>query len=174
MTSLRRVVASVTLVVGVGPLALVGCGRGHADTLDPGATATEVQRVIGGRIEPDVDHVTCPTSIDRGTGTTFTCTAVLADGLGRVRLRVTQTDDGKSLAIALRDAVIDKQDAAQHLHRDLVETYHRSFTVDCGSAGPVVVKPGTTFTCQARDGAGKRAVKVTVVDPAGTFHFDIG
>jgi len=152
---------------------LAGCSK-DADSLDSGATATEVQRVIGGRIDPDVDHVTCPDDIERGTGESFTCTAVLAGGLGRVRLRVTQVDDGEVLRIGLIDAVVDRVDAARQLHRSLVASYHRTFTVDCGPAGPVVLAPKATFRCTAKDADGTRTVVATVVDPTGTLRFDLG
>jgi len=168
----RRVAAALLVACTLLGLA-TGCAK-DADTLDSAATATQVQQVIGGRIDPDVDHVTCPTEIARGSGKSFTCTAVLAKGLGRVRLRVTQANDGKALQIGLLDAVIDRADAAQHLHRSLVETYHRSFTVSCGSAGPVVMAPGATFPCTAKDANSSRKVVATVVDPTGTFRFDVG
>jgi len=157
--------------------ALVGVASGcanDADTLDTASTATQVQQVIGGRIDPDVDHVSCPKEIPRGDGKSFTCTAVLAKGLGRVRLRVTEANDGEALKIGLLDAVIDRADAAQHLHRSLVETYHRGFTVNCGAAGPVVMAPGTTFPCTAKDATSTRKVVATVADPTGTLRFDVG
>ena len=172
--SRRRCAPLVGLLAACALVAvLAGCSK-DAATLDSSATATEVQRVIGGRIDPDVDHVACPDDLQRGTGKSFTCTAVLADGLGRVRLRVTQLADGETLRIGLLDAVVDRVDAARQLHRSLVASYHRSFTVDCGPAGPVVLAPKATFTCTAKDPDGTRRVVATVADPTGTLRFDIG
>ena len=156
-------------LVGVG-----GCGGTQAaSTLDTTATERAIKKVVGGRIAPDVDDVRCPSDIPRGVGKRVTCRAVLADGKGAVRLTVRQTNPDGQLDIALADAVIDLDDVAEDLRRQLVATYKRTFEVDCGASGPEVVEPNTTLTCEASDATGKRPVAVRVLDAAGTLRYDV-
>ncbi|HEX2575829.1 MAG TPA: DUF4333 domain-containing protein [Aquihabitans sp.] len=169
---LRRLGAA--LAAGLA-LAVAGASCSEtADTLDRAGTERAVERVVGGRIGPDVDRVRCPQEIPRGRGRRFSCRAVLADEVGDVRLRVRQADDDGRLEVELLDAVVDRRDVADDLRRTLVSTYLREFTVDCGDPGPRVVAPGTTFTCDAADPAGEREVEVTVTDAAGTLSYDVG
>ena len=99
---------------------------------------------------------------------------MLAEGIGVVRLDVTQGREGERLAVGLVDAVVDHADAADELHRALVDAYGRSFEVDCGTAGPVVAKPGSTFGCKATDENGARTITATVENSAGDLSFDLG
>ncbi|MCU1499727.1 MAG: hypothetical protein JWM47_3680 [Acidimicrobiales bacterium] len=162
--------ATAVVLLAVGP----GCGRDEGPpTLDTSATERAIEKVIGGRIEPDVREVRCPDDIDRGEGRRFTCRAVLAGGHGEVRLRVRQTERDTNLDVDLLDAVIDRTAVADDLRRMLVKTFLRRFTVDCGDAEVDVAAPDSTFTCQAEDPAGSRKVTVTVVDAAGTLTYDI-
>ena len=156
-------------LVGAG-----GCGGTQAaSSLDTTATERAIKKVIGARIAPDVDDVRCPSDMPRGVGKRVTCRAVLADGKGAVRLRVQQSDADGQLDIALEDAVIDLDEVADDLRRQLVATYKRTFEIDCGERGPKVVEPGTTLTCDASDATGKRAVAVRVLDAAGTLRYDV-
>ncbi|CAN5669348.1 hypothetical protein BH10ACT1_BH10ACT1_22030 [soil metagenome] len=162
-------------VLLVGILAVTGsaCSRTKpASTLDTTATERAIDKVIGSRIEPAVREVRCPSEIARGPGKRFGCRAVLEDG-DEVRLSVRQIGDHDRLDVALLDAVIDRPAVAVDLRRMLVTTFERAFTVDCGDDVAVVARPRSTFTCSAKDPAGKRTVTVTVVDASGTVTYDV-
>lgn len=169
----------VFLLVGLGCLALVaGSCSQEATTLDQAGTERAIERVVGVRIDPDIDAVRCPDEIERGDGERIECTALLADDAGVVRLQVTQTDDEATLEIRLLDAVLDRTDVAEDLRQTLVETYLRTFTVDCGEPPVLVIEPDDTFTCEATDddpdANEPRTVTVTVTDAAGTLSYDVG
>lgn len=168
-----RLVA-VALVAGFAAATVLGACTRDADTLDTTATERAVARSIGRRVTVDVEEIRCPSVIPRGEGRSVTCTAVLVDGLGTLRLRVTQRGQGQALDVELRDAVVDPADVARQLHEALVARYGRSFTVDCGPAGPAVRAPQATVRCKADDGATGRTITATVVDAAGTLSFDLG
>lgn len=157
--------AAVLLVV-----LLASCSSGR---LDQSATERTVRGAIGARIPWDVTAVRCPAHIPRGSGERVECRAVLADGAGTVRLRVTQADDDGGLEVELRDAVVDRAVAARRLHKALVEEYGRSFRTDCGSGPPAVLAPGRSLPCYARDDSGVRTVRARVVDPSGTLRFEL-
>lgn len=170
----RRLAAAalaVTLVLG----AATGCGRDDGPShLDTAATEQAVEKAVDRRLETDVTRVRCPDEIVRGAGRRVACQAILAKGQGQVRLRVRQSGTDTELDIELLDAVIDRKAVADDLRRQLVDRFHRRFTVDCGSARVDVVAPRSTFTCKAEDPAGRRTVTVTVVDAAGTVRYDVG
>lgn len=146
--------------------------------LDQAGTERAVERVIGVRITPDIDAVRCPEEIERGADERVECTALLAEDAGIVRLQVTQTDDDATLEIVLLDAVLDRTEVAEDLRQTLVETYLRTFTVDCGEPPTLVIRPDDTFTCEATDddpdADDTRTVQVTVTDAAGTLSYDVG
>lgn len=167
-TAAVRAAAAGAVAVAV----LAGCAR--TPTLDRAGTERAIEKVIGGRITQPIEAVTCPAHLRKGEGEVATCRAVLADGAGTVRLRVRQTDGDAHLDVDLLDAVVDRTAAATALHRELVAAYERTFTVDCGDGGPIVVAPGKGFTCSASDGTSTRTVRATVTDAAGTVTFDIG
>lgn len=167
----RHPVALVASACAVAVALVAGCAR--TPTLDRAGTERAIEKVIGGRITQPVETVTCPAHLRKGEGEVATCRAVLADGVGTVRLRVRQTDGDAHLDVELIDAVIDRTAAATALHRELVAAYARTFTVDCG-AGPIVVAPGKAFECSASDGTTTRTVQATVTDAAGTVTFDLG
>lgn len=167
--ALARALGAALVVLGAS-----ACSE-EATTLDRSATERAVERVLGGRVDADVADVRCPAEIERGVGRRFRCEASLDDDdAGRLRLRVRQVDDDGALAIELLDAVVDPQDVATDLTRSLVEELGRSFTVDCGAAGPLVVAPGHVLTCSVADATSEREVAVTVTDAAGTLAYDVG
>ncbi|QXC63251.1 DUF4333 domain-containing protein [Aquihabitans sp. G128] len=165
-----RVLLALALVLGVA----AGCSRTkQATTLDTDGTERAIDKVIGSRIEPDVKEVRCPADIARGKGRSFSCRALLEGTGGEVRLRVRQVDADGTLDVDLLDAVVDRKAVATDLRRQLVKRFLRTFTVDCGTEAISVVAPGSTFTCSAKDPAGKRTITVTVTDAAGTVSYDI-
>lgn len=168
----------VLLAAALGCLLLGGSCAEEATTLDQAGTERAVERVIGVRIAPDIDAIRCPGEIERGEGERIECTALLAEDAGVVRLQVTQTDDDATLEAELLDAVLDRTEVAEDLRQTLVDSYLRTFTVDCGEPPTLVIEPDDTFTCDATDddpdADDARTVEVTVVDAAGTLSYDVG
>lgn len=187
VTSSVRVLA-VTVALA---LAVVGCGKEAAKTLDADATQRAVGKVVASRVEPEVVETRCPGEIALEEGGTFDCTLTLAETLGpkagtgstgstdpagseaTLRVRVTQLDDEGRLGVVLRDAVLTVADVAADLKARLKATFKRSFQVSCGDVVHRVVPPKGTFTCRARDKGGPRTVTVTVADAAGTLRYDV-
>ncbi len=154
-------------------LLVVGCTQ-EAGTLDRAATERAVKKVVGARITPPITTIRCPDDIPRGEDEPVVCRAILAGGSGEVRLRVTQTGAADQVNVALLDAVLDRDDVAEDLRQTLVETYLRTFEVDCGKPVITVLAPDETFACNAKDATETREITVTVTDPAGTLLYDIG
>jgi hypothetical protein len=161
-------------VVGLAVATVVGSCAAEAEVLDQSATQAAVAKVVAARVEPPVVAVVCPGKIRRGAGRRSSCRATLKGVAAPLRLRVRQVDGEGRLDVVLLDAVIDRGDVAEDLRRTLIDRLKRSFIVDCGPAGARVVRPGATFSCKARDAAGRRSVDVTVADAAGTLRYDIG
>ena len=105
-------------------------------------------------------------------GETTACEADLGEaGSMAVEVRVVDREGG--LAVRPRAAVIDRAEAAEDLKALLRSRFERSFQADCGEAGPEVIEPEETFVCRARDADGRRSVRVTVTDVAGTLSFEV-
>lgn len=160
--------------LAVGLIATVGACSQGANSLDRAATERAVLATLAERMTPVPDEVSCPANIDRGADEVVTCDAILPDGIGTVRVDVSQRDGGSSLDIDLVDAIIDRAKVATDLRRELVDAYGRTFTVSCGEAGPEVMEPGAEFDCEATDEGGSRTIRARVVNGAGTVTFDIG
>lgn len=167
---MRTGVPAVALLVALATL--VGCAQ-EATTLERSETERAVQRVIGGRITVPIDRIRCPAVIERGSGRRSVCQAVLSDGAGEVRVRVTQGEDD-ALEVGLLDAVLDRAAVSEDLRRTLVETYRRSFAVVCAEPDILIAAPGSTFTCRVDDGDERRDIEVAVVDATGTVSYDVG
>jgi hypothetical protein len=167
-------VARAVALVGLGLLAaLAACSQDPAQ-LDQSATQSAVAKVVAARVDPPVASVVCPGTLRRGKGIRASCRATLRGAKDPLRLTVRQVDDQGRLDVVLLDAVIDRGTVAEDLRRTLIDKLRRSFIVDCGAAGPRVVRPGTTFACKARDAGGRRTVRATVTDAAGTMRYAIG
>ena len=162
--------AALSLCLSLGG---AGCAR-EPERLDQAATERTVGEVVADRVDLGVDRVRCPGDIPREQGATVVCTVRFDDVDRPLNVTVRQADGSGRLSVTFRQAVVDRADVADDLRRTLVERFERTFLVDCGEAGPLVVDPGRHLSCKARDRGGPRAVDVTVVDTAGTLRYRIG
>ena len=163
--------AAALLVVALA--ALSACSS-DADTLDQPATERAVTKAVQADLPQTVERVTCPEPIPLGESTTVRCQAELTGVVGAMGLDVEQVADDE-LDVTLLDAVIDPALVADELERQLLATYLRTFTADCGAAGAEVLAPGSTVPCTVADDADgvERAATATVDDAAGTLRFSV-
>lgn len=154
-------------------VALSACSS-DADTLDRSATERAVTKAVQVDLPETVERVTCPEQIPLGEGETVRCQATLTGVVGEMNLDVEQVTDDE-LDVTLLDAVVDPATVADELERQLLATYLRTFTADCGQAGAKVVAPGSTVPCTVVDDGdgGERAATATVDDAAGTLRFSV-
>ncbi len=166
-----RTSASLLLV---GALVALSACSSDADTLDRPATERAVTKAVQADLPQTVEGVTCPEQIPLGEGATVRCQATLTDVVGAMGLDVEQMA-GDELDVTLLDALIDPAVVADELERQLLATYLRTFTADCGKAGAKVLAPGSTVSCTVvDDGDGvERAATATVDDAAGTLRFSV-
>ena len=169
MTRLRAASAVAAVLV----LLLVGVGCTHpAKTLDVAATQDAVGRAVASRTKARVTDTLCPAEIRKEQGALVRCRSNLAGGVGVVRVSVRQIDDEGRLKVTVLDAIVDRAHVATDLKIHLTAAFGRRFQVACGK-GRKAVRPGTTFRCTARDRSSRRAVEVTVADPAGTLRYRV-
>ena len=161
------------IVLVVGALALLGaCSSDDGDRLDRASTEQAIERVIEADLPQEVGAVTCPARIPRGRGRTVRCAVTLRGVKGKVGLEATQGADDE-LDVRLLDAVIDPSEVADELEQQLLATYLRTFTADCGTSGTRALAPGSTVPCTVADDAGSREATATVADSSGTLRFSV-
>jgi len=169
---IRRRFAGAASAVVVA-LLLAGCA-GSATRLDRSATERSVGEAVANRTGLPIARTTCPTDIPRQTGRVTACRVAFDGARGLLHVSVRQRDRQGHLEVTFVEAVTDRATIATDLRRTLVARYHRSFLVDCGPAGPLVVAVGHRFACRARDHAGPRQVVASVVDAGGTLRYAVG
>lgn len=158
----------------VGLLLVAGgaaCSSGPA-TLAGDDLAGEVASAASEAIGVEVDAVACDEELPVEVGQTTTCRADLGDA-GAMDVEVEVVGADGELAVRPRAAVIDRAEVAEDLKALLKSRFERSFQADCGQAGSEVLPPDATFVCRARDADGRRSVRVTVTDVAGTLSFEV-
>lgn len=160
-----------TILVGAALLVPAACSS-DADRLDRAATEQAIEKVIESDLSQPVAAVTCPDRILRGEGRTVRCEVTLEDVEGPVRLEVELEADDE-LEVTLLDAVIDPAVVADELEQQLLATYLRTFTADCGEPGAQAWAPGTTVSCTVADDDGEREATVTVEDASGSLRFSV-
>ncbi|MEO6989368.1 MAG: hypothetical protein ABI239_12065 [Aquihabitans sp.] len=154
----------------VGALAILAACSSDGDQLDQAATERAIEEAVEGDLPVAVAGVYCPDVMPHGEGLTVRCEAALTDEVGSVGLEVEQMPDDE-LDVSLLDAAIDPSEVAEELEKQLLATYLRTFTADCGQGGLKVLPPGRTMSCTVVDENGSRDATVTVVDASGTLSF---
>jgi hypothetical protein len=145
-------------------LALVGgCGK----ELDVSKPEQAIKREVERDYRVAVDDVSCPEDVTAERGATFQCVVGLRAG-DRLTANVTQTDAEGALEFELAEQILTPRSVAQAIRRQ-----YKATRVNCGKARYWVSRPGTTFTCRARDEAGGDArIEVTVRDTRGNIDLD--
>lgn len=110
-------------------------------------------------VSQKVSSVECPREPKPKTGDTFVCNADV-DG-NKVRVEVTVTNDDGNVDYKSLDLLVDREQTAKVVARDISKDRGFTVRVDCGD-GLTVVENGGSFNCSAADPQGAtRTVKVT-------------
>ncbi|MEZ5138409.1 MAG: DUF4333 domain-containing protein [Acidimicrobiales bacterium] len=153
-------------------VALTACGDEPA-RLDRASAEREIAVAVAGEVEPGVDAVRCPDEIPVRDGAEVECDVELADGAGTLPVIARQRDEGGSLDVELRRAVLSDAQVADALRAALRDGFGRSFQVDCGDDGPTVREAGERVTCRARDASSRRSVEVTIDGADGGLSYEL-
>jgi hypothetical protein len=167
----RRAGSVGALALGAA-LALVGGCAKSPDRLQTTEAEHRITTALTRTIQRHIGAVSCPDDIELARGSSFRC-EVEVDG-EVLPVKAVQRDDRGSLRVEPQAAVIRTDAVSTDLVAELEKQFGRTFTTDCGPAETRILKPGTTFTCQATDGSSKRVVTVKVVDVSGTLTYDVG
>jgi len=158
----RRLLA----LAGSATILLAACGgTSREDEL-----RSQVGDVLRGEFPVvDIGEVNCGDAIDFTPGSTFQCTAMVADGL--IRTEVTMDEDGRARVVRL-NALVDVDRAELEVAKDLTEGLGKPIKVDCGDQSFRVEEVGSTFECRAfaaDNSEDSRGIEVTVDDLSGTI-----
>jgi Domain of unknown function (DUF4333) len=169
------VVARCALLLGV--LAASGCGGGG--TTGPSSARTVNATQVEDGIKTDlstssvkVTSVNCPSDVPVQQGATFTCSVSLSNG-GSGKVTVTQEGPNRyTYAFAPGSVQIPGTAAASAIQESLAAQGAPNTKVTCPQT--IIVKVGTTVTCNVSGAQGKAAGTVTytfseangTVDPA--------
>lgn len=170
MTRPLRIIAACVALAGAP--ALAGCdddGDTPAREVDTATIESEIEQQLS---VPDaaVSSVKCPADVSAETGTTFEC-AVTWDNGATGDVKVTETSANQYTYVPVSGSVqVPGTTADAALEKQLATQGLPNATVNCPEN--IIVKPGTTVTCNVSGAGAAGTVTFTFSSAQGTVDPD--
>jgi hypothetical protein len=157
------------LVLSITALAAAGCGNGNGGSENKTVDSSKVEQGIKDDLSGTSGQVAsakCPDDVKSEKGATFNCSVKFANG-STGKVEVTQTDTTTfSYDLVPGSVHVPGAAAEKEIQKDLAQQGVQNATVNCPD--DIVVKSGTTVTCDVSGAKGAGKVTFTFSREDGT------
>lgn len=163
-------ISSVAAGIAVaGMLVLAGCGgddnTSTTDTVDTATVESQIKQQLSVS-GAQVSGVDCPSDVKSETGATFTCSVTWSNGAAG-KVKVTETSPNRYTYAPVNGSVqVPGASVEKTLEEQLAKEGFPNATANCPDN--IIVKTGTTVTCDVSGAGATGTVTFTFSDAEGT------